>query len=360
MSTLGDLFDRGLFDTMVDGGYVRVQQHPTLPLHIANYSEKAQYENVWNDVTLTCRGLIYDATGKVHARPYRKFFNYGDDVNTGPLDLHAPAIVTDKLDGSLGISYMTPDGPAIATRGSFASDQALHATEVLRSRYPDWTPAEGWTYLFEIVYPQNRIVVDYGELDDLILHGIVAVDTGAVHSALDVDNWPGPVVKAFAYESLAEALAADPRPNAEGLVVALNGDTMVKVKQADYVALHRIITGLNARTVWEWLGDGKTIGDLCATIPDDFHGWVEDVANGLTTESEAIIAAAEAEHTRITGELPADFGRGDYARHAVKSDLRSYLFLLLDDKRRQARELAWRAVKPSGAWSMVNHSEAVA
>lgn len=358
---MGELFDRGSFDAMVDAGYVRVQHHPDLPLHIANYSEKAQYENCWNPVTTHCRGLIFGDDWRIIARPYRKFFNYGDETNTGPLDLEAPVHVSDKLDGSLGISYPTPQGTAVATRGSFTSDQALHASELLASKYADWRPAEGWTYLWEIVYPQNRIVVDYGQLDDLILHGAVHIGTGRIVPPYTLD-WPGPKAQQFPHATLAEALAAEPRPNAEGMVVRYtDSGRMVKIKQADYVALHRIVTGLNAKTVWEWLGDGKTVGDLCATVPDDFHSWIEDVAEELREGAGEIIDAALANHARILTELTEGWSRREYAFLASQTaHLRPYLFLLLDGNADKAGELAWRAVKPSGARSLVNHSEAVA
>lgn len=360
MSRLADLFDLSLFDAMVDGGYVRVQTHPDLPLSIANYSEKTQYENCWNPVTLACRGLIYNADGRIVARPYRKFFNYGDDTNTGPLDLVAPAVVTDKLDGSLGIAYPAPDGPAIATRGSFTSDQALHATALLRQRYPDWQLPGGCTALFEIVYPENRIVVDYGNLDTLILHGLVSLRDGYVYqSGLTDADWPGPIAERFLYATLADALAAPARPNAEGFVV-LVGQQMVKIKQEDYVRLHRIITGLNAKTVWEWLGEGKTVGDLCATVPDDFHGWIESVAAELIDAANDILHTASAAHKATLQLLPSGFTRGDYARAVAGVHCKPYLFLLLDGNEPKARDLAWRAVKPSGARSLINHSEAVA
>lgn len=39
----------------------------------------------------------------------------------------------------------------------------------LTDRYSAWTPPTGHTVLFEIIYPENRIVVDYGEMEDLVL-----------------------------------------------------------------------------------------------------------------------------------------------------------------------------------------------
>jgi hypothetical protein len=69
----------------------------------------------------------------MEARPFRTFHNiaeYGPDW-TPPTE---PFEVTAKLDGSLGITYLTPDGIQIATSGSFTSNQALHATNVFQNR----------------------------------------------------------------------------------------------------------------------------------------------------------------------------------------------------------------------------------
>ena len=57
-------------------GLLYKQVHPTLPLTIWNYTEKVQYEGLWDEVTLACRGLITDDTGTPVVRPFKKFFNY--------------------------------------------------------------------------------------------------------------------------------------------------------------------------------------------------------------------------------------------------------------------------------------------
>src|SRR5690349_16609824 len=107
---LDNLLDRDLLAAMLANGYVRSQTHPALPLRIFNYSEKTQYERMWNPVTRTCRGLIInDETGEIVARPFPKFFNYGEPATEG-LDTSGPACTTDKMDGSLGIMYPTGAG----------------------------------------------------------------------------------------------------------------------------------------------------------------------------------------------------------------------------------------------------------
>jgi RNA ligase len=336
---LGDVLDEALLGAMLADGYVRTQVHPQLPLTIFNYTEKAAYENVWNEVTLACRGLIVDLnTNAVLARPFRKFFNHGQP-GAPVLDLDARAVVTDKLDGSLGVLFPIPGGGyAVATRGSFDSEQARHATEVWRQRYAGrFTPPAGWTVLFEIVFPANRIVCDYGKLDDLILLGAVHIDSGRSTPALA--GWPGPTAETFEYASLAEALAAPPRPGREGLVVhLLDHDERIKIKQAEYVTLHRIVTGLNARTVWEHMLTGASLAELVAPLPDEFHPWVHDVAATITTSIDAEALRLAGAYAAVCTQMPAGWqsgdraGRKDFAMLAAQHPDKWALFSLLDGK----------------------------
>lgn len=328
---LADIVDPAALAEAIEGGYVRQQAHPTLPLTILNYTQTAQFENVWTPVTRVCRGLIYDAAGKILARPFPKFFNYGQ-AGAAELALDAPVAVTDKADGSLGILYPTPDGYAVATRGSFTSDQATHATAVYRERYAGWRHDPALTLLFEIVFPANRIVLDYGGLDDLILLGAIETATGRVIDAEDI-AWPGLKVVTLDAPTFADALAIPPRPNAEGLVVrccATGG--MLKIKQDDYVALHRIVTGLNARTVWEHMVGGEPLDALIAPLPDEFHPWVRTVADGILGSVEARAAAIADAYRDLMATLPEGWTRRDFAARAVQHEDKWGLFAVLDGK----------------------------
>lgn len=346
---LDDLFDVGELEALIAAGFVARRQHPTKALELYNYTERCQWERgAWNDITRACRGLIVDSLGRVVARPFRKFFNYGQP-EAGPLDLSEPATVTDKMDGSLGIWY--PDGSlrgAIATRGAFDSDQAILATDIWREDY-QWEPPAGWTPLFEIVYPENRIVLDYGATKDLFLLGAVEIATGRSVGPHDerLFGWPGPRAATLTLATLAEALAEPPRPNAEGLVVHLHrSDERVKIKQGDYVQLHRIVTGLNERVVWEHVSQGKPLADLLDPLPDEFHAWTRDVAVGLLTRIDHDSQAIEAAYAEIVGELPEGFSRKDFAGEAVRHPLRHGLFARLDGK--DYRPMLWKAAYPEG------------
>lgn len=341
VAKLDDLLDTALLARHIAEGNVRVQVHPQHPYAIYNYTEKAAYDSVWDEVTLTCRGLIVDTTTQeVLARPFRKFFNHGQ-AGAAVIALDAQVHVTDKADGSLGILYPTPDsGWAVATRGSFASDQALHATDLFQREYAHlFTPQSELTVLFEIVYPQNRIVCDYGPTDDLILLGAVDKATGAVLDPERVTGWPGPSVDAFTAATFADALALEPRSNAEGVVVrCLTSGGMVKIKQEDYVRLHRIVTGLTARTVWEHMLAGEPLGGLIAPLPDEFHAWVQQVADGITDAVDAEMVRLADAYKATCAAMPAGWtpgdraARKDFAMAAVKHPDKWALFALLDGK----------------------------
>jgi len=354
---LKDMLDLDLLVKMRDEGFVRTQYHPIEPLAIMNYTEQTTYKRMWNEVTHACRGLIYNTvTQEVVARPFPKFFNYGEH-DEATLDLDAPAFVTDKLDGSLGILYWVGYTPWIATRGSFTSDQAVHATELFRRKYAaTWPREEDWTDLFEIIYPENRIVLDYGDTDDLFHLGSVDINSGETYQPSTLIEHRAQFMEA---QTLREALALPPRPNAEGVVVHfVSGpmrDKRVKIKQEDYVRLHRVITGMNARTVWEHLGEGKTADELCEGLPEEFWPWIHEVSAELFHEAERIRQEAECDFRNIYAQLPLNWERKQFAMEAQASPHRGLLFQILDD--RDIKPQIWKSIKPSADRALTHASE---
>jgi RNA ligase len=350
---LSDLFDMDLFAAMLAEKFIRVQQHSTEDLFIVNYSESAVYTKTWNEVTLQCRGLIYDKYSRVVARPFKKFFNLGE---YGPEHIWSEGLVevTDKMDGSLGILYQYPSNGqwAIATRGSFHSDQATKATQILREKYPRWTPPHRTTtYLFEIVYPSNRIVLDYGDQEDLVLIGGVNQWNGRCVSPRTLGiGQPFPHTQIFHADSLAEALAIPPRQNAEGIVVRfVADDMMVKIKQEDYVLQHAIVTNCTNRSVWEILSRGESLPEKAAFMPDEFHAWMVRTARQLQFEKELWIDLSQQEYDQLLWVLsaghPNGWSRKDFAELALKSRNRAAMFKLYDGH--PLDELAWKAVRPA-------------
>lgn len=348
-----DLIDPADLDRGINERLINVR-HSDDGQRIYNYSDAAMYTSgAWdNPAVRQCRGLIADQDGKVVARPWAKFFNYGQK-EAGALDLAAPVEVTDKMDGSLGIIHLDEAGELrVATRGSFESDQAKHATTWLRSRLEpfDLIDLDTFTLLVEIIYPDNRIVCDYGGRDELVLLGAVHIDTGAYYGPTDaalVAHWPFARAHTFSHSTLRDSLAAAPRPGAEGLCVRfLDHPHVVKIKQDDYVLLHRIVTGLSERSVWQHMSDGGTLPDLLGPLPDELHDWTRGVWQRIDAAANQANWHARDVHRSILERLPLGHSRGDYAEQAKRHPNTSLLFQLLDG--RDPHPVILRSLKPAG------------
>lgn len=381
MTQLQDILDINLLKQHCANGVVRRQVHPLYPrLFIYNYTEVAQYDRIWDCVTNVCRGLIVageegdgpGACDQVLARGFNKFHNLNTDYVPETQEANLPGdipLVTEKLDGSMGILYAWDGVWWVATRGSFASEQANWATQWVRdhSLLAQPTQLEA-TPVFEIIYPENRIVVDY-DWSGLVLLGLVDVRTGREQDRNILEKFAEKsrlrAVRRFD-KSLAEC-AAENVSNAEGYVLTYPSTGLkVKVKFEDYVRLHRILTGLNPRAIWEMLvppemlvqqqppeGIDPTVAEKrrhsVDSILDDpkmpagfiewFGGWVGYLRN---------------EYQRLESEAKAVFDNrpvgADRKTHALyfkaTPALASILFAMLDGK--DYEPIIWKHIKPRG------------
>ena len=166
---LHDYLNMDELHDMLVNGYVKVINHPKFPLRMYSYTKDCHYEKMWNDTTMKCRGLIVDNEDNIIAKPLKKFFNY--EEFTGTISLKSTPKILEKLDGTLGIMYWYNETPYIATKGAFDSEQSIHATNILHNRYRDvWDKLDrAHTYLFEIIYQEDKHIISYPDIDDIYL-----------------------------------------------------------------------------------------------------------------------------------------------------------------------------------------------
>jgi len=347
-----DVFDAEEYQAALDAGHIKVQKHPEYMLFVANYSDKAVYDRAWNSATLACRGLIFDMNGYVVARPFKKFFNQGEGEETGgtlpDLGAFGPMKVYEKQDGSLGIFHQLPDGSwAVATRGSFQSEQAVWATAWLRRNMPDFAPEPGTTQLVEIIYPQNRIVVDYHGWEGLVSLAVIDNTTG--RTLWDKSpGWTGEVVEQHAL-TLDDVLTGEDRPNHEGYVLHFpHHDVRVKIKHGEYVRLHHIVTGATELAVWRAITEGDGIGKMLDGAPDDLRAWVDGVVKKFEDTAATWSERREAEYSIAIMGLrdPKGADRREFAARATQHIEPGALFTLLDGK--SIRGVALARLRPHG------------
>lgn len=258
-----------------EDGLLYKQVHPSLQLTIWNYTEKVQYENLWDEVTLMCRGLVTDDNGDIVATPFQKFFN----IEEGKFEPTEKFEVYEKMDGSLGIVFWYRGQWVVATRGSFTSDQANKAREILK-KYNTDIMFRHLTFCFEIIYPENRIVLDYGDDEKLVLLG--TFDKNGKETDSEIwSQWGFDVVKKYDgindYKQLKEMVKNDQ----EGFVVKFSNGDRVKVKGVEYLRLHKIMTNVTTTGVWEYLKNGEDVLELLKDVPDEFYKKIQNYVKDL-------------------------------------------------------------------------------
>lgn len=265
------------FDKYVEQGLISRKVSPCGRLVLFDYTEKCQWEKAWDEVTLNARGTVYELeTGAVVARSFPKFFNFSELTPERQKELMSQSFtVAEKMDGSLGIVYFYDGQWRVNTRGSFVSDQAIKALKMLQS-YTPWLDISV-TYLVEIIYPENRIVVDYQGLESLTLlaaYDHLGTEVNIAHPFHHEAN------SAYAHTSVAE-IQEELKTlsfNDEGYVVKFADGTRAKFKGDEYVKMHRIISGMSPLVLWESMKNGKVCIDLLASIPEEFRTQYEDMA----------------------------------------------------------------------------------
>jgi RNA ligase len=323
----------------IDDGLVTERAHPDDPeLFIYNYTPKVQFDRLWDDVTLRCRGLIL-RRGTIIANPFPKFFNLGE---LDELPTSKPRRIFGKMDGSLGISYVAPDGQiALATRGSFESDQAIEGTKMLRDTMDgaSWMFHPDFTYMFEIIYPENRIVVDYGDERKLVLLAVRNTYTGEDHDVFDVFSDVFETPRAYAFNDWTKLREAFPYAGNEGFVVLFSDGQRVKLKYEEYTRMHRAIGELQPRRIWEYASDPDLdLDELISVLPDEAYQRLSAMLDEIQANYDAVKAQCDA-------DFRDDFEtRKEAAMYFTQCKHPGVLFKMLDG--RDPSALIWKAVRP--------------
>lgn len=322
-------------------GKIRKQAHPTAPLYIYNYTQQTQFDKTWCQLTLDCRGLILDSSGEIVARPFSKFFNLDEHVSLGfSLPHTEPFRVFEKLDGSLGVSYWLGDDFHIASRGSFDSIYAAKANELANKLYKHVPWRKDVTYLFEIIWPENRIVLDYKGAERLVLLGCRHIETG---ENIDIEqfareNGIDTPVEYKNYKTLAD-IKQEELLDKEGFVLLFESGLRVKYKFSRYVYLHKLYTRLSERDICDVLTHEGELGKLIEAVPDEIFDWVRSTEKRLIEEYSKIWNSANYMYWMIR-DLPT---RKDMALRLQNFQYKSIVFNMLDHK--DYKPTIWKLVR---------------
>jgi hypothetical protein len=207
-----------------------------------------------------CRGLILDEdTLEVICHPFNKFGNYGESYCPN-IDWKS-CYVTEKLDGSLIKVVKLGDALLVSTNGTIDAFkaplpeqigctaktfgdlviEALAAQGISFKQFKDMLEP-GFTYMFELSSPFNKVVVAWHETK---LHFIGCRDNATGKELFYGDHALAKVFhvpQIFMLRSVDECVAAAGKLdcNHEGYVVVDKHFNRVKIKSPTYVSLHHM------------------------------------------------------------------------------------------------------------------------
>jgi hypothetical protein len=220
----------------------------------------------WTGDMLWYRSRIQHDDGRIVSLGLPKFRNLGDwEADRAQLDKaiaeKRPVQFSEKLDGTLVIRSVFEGEVIVRMRNHFGLDpefgtgrvaeiNALIDTDMPELRDPDFG---SWAHLlFEYVSPINQIVVRH-ETPRLVCIGAVDPAGPRVMSPLEVQSYLCPPHWHFA-ESDCMVFASVPDlcehvertfAGREGIVVKI-GSTLLKIKTAEYLRMHRQLSTLTA------------------------------------------------------------------------------------------------------------------
>lgn len=175
----GRIVNPRILSRLIEAGWLHIEKHPTGLLNIYDYTDKCKKDKAWNVLTMWCRGLITNEKGYIAAYPLKKFFEFYQ-LYPECRCFTETFEVSEKMDGFLGITYFINGKPFIATRNSFISIPALRATTILYTKHLHDIPKMNnrYSYLFEIIYPNDYLVLNYGNREELFIIDIIDNMTG--------------------------------------------------------------------------------------------------------------------------------------------------------------------------------------
>lgn len=324
-------------------------------LIIFDYLSTAGHKSPWNWFELHSRGVIFDLhTGELIARPFDKFFNLLEGGRRPHYEAHITHTTT-KHDGSMGSIFYDPylKKLRVATRGSFESPQAIWATNYLDTRVDGVTYRDivksiteyNLTPIVEIIYPENRVAVDYKGREDLILLAIRNYKTGNYLPFFpDVYEWAYKhnfdLTEFHNFNDLTAILEQTGNiTNMEGWVVYFSDGNLFKIKGDEYLYLHKLIAGISFKNVLNAIRHNY-LGKYMLEIPEEFRQDVQAYVDSIEVRKSEIEQEVQSLHETVlaTVDYSLPKPRKQYALEAqrtMKRGLQKYkgiLFNLFDDK----------------------------
>lgn len=273
------------FEVLASDWGITATRHPEFPELVQFTYDQIESSKVKNHpMVCECRGLILnsDDDWSVVARPFNRFFNYGEiEAENNIFDFNGPMKVYEKVDGSLCIVYFYAGVWNVATKGSPSASGNV-GDEKFTFADLFWTTTNkqfdfelsdglmpGFTFLFELTSKFNRVVTNQINNDGMVT--LLGVRNNADGYEYDI-NYFGRLnpVRSFPLNSVEEIQKAaellDPSEQ-EGYVIVDRSFNRLKIKSPKYVMIHHLKDSLNTERMAALIQTGES-SEVFVYFPD--------------------------------------------------------------------------------------------
>lgn len=228
----------------------------------------------WTQANKIFRSSVWDSDGNLVSAGFPKFTNWGEKLEQFPVpESLKNTRVMEKVDGSLLIVSKWKGQVILRTRGTVDAtklDNGWELDQFVNSylqKLLALCPDDTWdfSFLFEWVSPNQRIILSYGDSPEWYLVGYVIHDTYLLLAQDGVDFWASqigcPRPPCYTFPTVQDLMSGvELWKGKEGVVIYSNHDQVLhKVKGLWYLALHRMKEALASfdKVVDVWYEQGE-------------------------------------------------------------------------------------------------------
>jgi len=229
---------------------INVIKHSTLPLIKYKYNQIDSSKYRFYEVVKNARGIILDNNHVLIGKGFDRFYNYGEcksDLDNFNWNEFA---CSEKIDGSIIILVYYENNWIVTTSGGFGDSYVnsflITFQELFNKYFNNYSKLNPkYTYIFEIVGPENKIVRSYpgGVYLLSIFAGPVELSLDETIEQAHYLNVPFPPL--FQFNNIDEIInyltkKENTDPTWEGFVLRDSNNIRIKIKNKSYLTLHRL------------------------------------------------------------------------------------------------------------------------
>jgi hypothetical protein len=354
--------------------------HPDHPLFVYNYTPAAMHippaEWPLHPGLSQARGLVLDLDGNVVMRSFEKSWGLETLREIGDIRTDQIVSIHEKFDGYLIVARYWEGNLIVASRGSFESEHAQKAKRMLLDA--PWIHHlqidNHYTFVFELLWHERPVVVEHDKDELVLLAAFEGVNeaTGGAGEDMEtmLDWWNGgmhgnkevPMFACAISECHYERLDTEIKnlveegvvEKGEGFMLVFSDGYRAKWKTPEYQEAHRIMR-LSTKALWRSVVDNDVAlwDKITKYGTPGFREWVRVLLYEWTKQSEKFMAWAEQALGAWRESSNPDKSRRALAKFVNEGHgtaiWKKLIFLLADEKVKEAKDAAFRLTKPTVA-----------